>query len=122
MATWTASNRRDAQVSIHPPVILVGNGAQAGKNSYSGIFRAVRCTLTASGTYTAGGDVFDPMVGLGLREIDAILVVTDTNLASTPFGQLRWNTTTNKIQGFTSAGAEVTGALSGTFEVIILGR
>jgi len=121
--TWTATNRRDALVVVTPPVITLALGKDAGKNTYSGAFRAVRCTLTAAGTYTTGGDSFPDV---GIKHIEAVLWLTDAAPAANP-GIPRVTQPVSgaaKIQLYALAGTELAAAAAtvGSYEVLVLGR
>lgn len=124
--TWTATVRKDGVGELIPPVLQVLNFQPgAGLNSYAGNFRWVRCTLTASGTYTTGGDA---LPDVGLRQIDAMLVLADnrTPAAAPGIPALAQGATgaTPKVKLFALAGTELAAAAAttGSYEVLLLGR
>jgi len=117
--TWAVANRKDAILDVHPEVLIVPG--PAGLAARSGAFRAVRCQLTAGGTYAAGGTALDPLA-VGLREILGVLVLTDAVPASRS-GDLRFNPTTRGLELYVLAGTEHgASAASGVFQVIVFGR
>jgi hypothetical protein len=110
-----ASNRKDAVLDVHPE-ILPKVGSAWGP---TGAYRAVRCRLTASGTYAAGGS---DMPDVGIKDVQGMLVVPDAVPAGTWTGVPRWNATTRKVQLYSFAGVEhAAAAATGQFEVIVYG-
>jgi hypothetical protein len=109
------SNKVDATMDVHP-TILPKVGPAWGP---SGAYRAVRCRLTASGTYAAGGS---DMPDVGIKDVQGMLLVPDAAPAGTWTGVPRWNTGTRKVQLFAFAGTEhAAAAATGQFEVIVYG-
>jgi hypothetical protein len=110
-----ASNRVDATMDVHPS-ILPKVGPAHGP---TGAYRAVRCRLTASGTYAAGGS---DMPDVGIKDVQGMLLVPDAVPAGTWTGVPRWNATTRKVQLYSFAGAEhAAAAATGQFEAIVYG-
>jgi hypothetical protein len=110
-----AANKVDATLDVHP-TILPKVGPAWGP---SGAYRAVRCRLTASGTYAAGGSA---LPDVGIKDVQGVLLVPDATPAGTWTGVPRWNTTTRQLQLYTLAGAEQGAtAATGQFEVIVYG-
>jgi hypothetical protein len=112
---YAASNRVDANLSVHPS-ILAKVGPAHGP---SGAYRAVRCRLTASGTYAAGGTA---VPDVGIKDVQGVLLLTDTAPAGTWTGVPRFNPTSRLLELRTFAGAEHgASAATGQFEVIVYG-
>jgi hypothetical protein len=112
---WAVSNKKDATLDVHPE-ILPKVGPAWGP---SGAFRAVRCRLTASGTYAAGGTAIPDV---GIKDVQGVLLVPDVPPAGTWTGVPRWNTSTRALQLYAFAGTEhANAAATGQFEVIIYG-
>lgn len=114
-AVWTPTLKKDAILDVHPEILpKVGPAANP-----TGAYRAVRCRLTASGTYAAGGTAIPDV---GIKDVQGVLLVPDAVPGGTWSGVPRWNATTRKLELYTLAGVEqgATGA-TGVFEVIIYG-
>jgi hypothetical protein len=111
---WAVANRKDATLDVHPEILEKVGPAWGG----SGAFRAVRCQLTASGTYAAGGTA---LPDVGIKDVQGILLVSQTP-AGTWTGVPKFNQTTRALQLFTLAGAEHgASAATGVFQVIVYG-
>jgi len=124
--TWTVTNRKDGIMELIPPVLqLLNFQPGAGLNSYAGNFRAVRCTLTAAGTYTTGGDA---LPDVGLRQIDAMLVLADNRTPGAAPGipalAAGASGAAPKVKLFALAGTELAAAAAttGAYEVLLIGR
>jgi len=114
-AVWTVSQRRDAQLNLHPEILAVPGVAP----QRSGAFRAVRCRIVASGTYAAGGTV---LPDVGIKDIQGVLLVGDIIPAGTWSGVPRFNTATRALQLYSLAGVEQGAtAATGQFELLIFG-
>lgn len=114
--TLTVSNKKDAILDVHPE-ILPKVGPAWGS---TGAYRAVRCRLTASGTYATGGSAAPDV---GIKDVQGILLVPDAAPAGTWVGVPRWNATTRLLQFFSFAGAEIANAtaMTGQYEAIVYG-
>lgn len=113
---YAATNRKDATLDVHPEIL-----AKAGPAwDPTGAYRAVRCTLTASGTYAAGGTA---LPDVGIKDVHGCLLVVDAAPAGTWTGVPRWNATSRKLELRTFAGGEhAASAATGAFEVLIYGK
>ena len=112
---YAASNKVDATLDVHPTILPIVGPAWGP----SGAFRAVRCRLTASGTYAAGGTA---VPDVGIKDVQGVLVVTDAAPAGTWTGVPRFNQTTRKLELRALAGTEhAASAATGQFEVLIYG-
>lgn len=112
---YAATNRKDATLDVHPEILPKVAPAWGP----SGAYRAVRCRLTASGTYAAGGSA---LPDVGIKDVQGVLLVPDAVPAGTWTGVPRWNTGTRQLQLYSFAGAEhAAAAATGQFEVIIYG-
>ena len=113
---WAASNKVDATLDAHPEIL----GKVGPAWGPSGAYRAVRCRLTASGTYAAGGTA---VPDVGIKDVQGVLVVVDAAPAGTWTGVPRWNTTSRKLELRALAGTEhAATAATGQYEVIIYGN
>lgn len=112
---YAATNRIDATLDVHPEILATVGPAWNPR----GAFRAVRCRLTASGTYAAGGTA---VPDVGIKDVQGVLVVVDAAPAGTWTGVPRWNATTRKLELRAFAGTEhAASAATGQYEVIIYG-
>lgn len=80
--------------------------------------RVVTCVLTATGTYTAGGDVIAPAT-FGLKQVDAAFVVADDRVGATHLAsggllpQFDLSDPLNpKLKLYSSASTETSGSIS----------
>lgn len=111
----TPTNKVDAILDVHP-TILPKVGPAWGP---SGAFRAVRCRLTASGTYAAGGSAIPDV---GIKDVQGVLLVSATP-AGPWSGVPAFNPATSKLQLFTLAGVEQGAtAATGVIEAIVYGN
>lgn len=109
------SNRRDGLLDVHPEILP----KVAGAANPSGAYRAVRCRLTASGTYAAGGSA---LPDVGIKDVQGFLLMPDAAPAGTWSGVPRWNPATGKLQLYSLAGAEQGAtAATGQFEALVYG-
>jgi hypothetical protein len=112
---YAATNRKDATMDLHPEIL----GKVGPAWGPSGAYRAVRCRLTASGTYAAGGTA---LPDVGIKDVQGVLLIIDGAPAGTWTGVPRWNAATSKLQLYSFAGAEhAAAAATGQFEVVIYG-
>lgn len=113
---YAATNRKDAILDVHPEILAKVGPAW----NPTGAYRAVRCTLTASGTYAAGGTA---LPDVGIKDVQGVLVVVDAAPAGTWTGVPRWNATSRKLELRAFSGAEhAASAATGAFEVIVYGN
>lgn len=113
---YAATNKVDATLDVHP-TILPKVGPAWGP---SGAYRAVRCRLTASGTYAAGGTA---VPDVGIKDVQGVLLLTDAAPAGTWTGIPRFNAATSKLELRALAGTEHgASAATGQFEVIVYGN
>jgi hypothetical protein len=101
-----------------------GSFGKTGSNGYSVVYstrgkRGACALLTASGTYTTGGDAVAPSI-LGLKQVEYAFVVADDNAAETQAAnsggllpQFDLSTVTApKLKLYSAAGTEVTNGTS----------
>ena len=114
--TLTPTLKKDAALDVHPE-ILPKVGPAWGP---SGAYRAVRCRLTASGTYATGGSA---LPDVGIKDVQGVLLVPDAIPAGTWIGVPRWNAATRLLQFYSFAGVEVANAtaMTGQYEAIVYG-
>lgn len=112
--TWAAT-------APTPGVYSGAFGSVAGANfatKNEGRKRLVTCVLTATGTYTAGGDAISPAI-FGLKQVDAAFIVADDRVGATHLAsggllpQFDLSVpTAPKLKLYSSASTETSGSVS----------